>query len=249
PAALAGASNSSANTGATARIQVPLGQDPLSQIRDRQKLIANLPTLAHDELRAHANAARDQIKNTKPFTAEYKDATEFLQHVNNAVAGQVGKNAAGWVQNFERTHSGERPKTVDFIKLPTDHPARIAFDFSLTGMGRSSQSEFLSQFEGVDEMTLAQARTIAEKFLVTNDINQAASVIKGTLEKLGGTLTSVPVNGSALNYMDTVVWGDQTPEHAALAPLTVFDENRGIASRLGDQNLAEALKTQFFNAT
>lgn len=248
PAAPAVPSSLPANSGAAARVQVPVGQDPLSQIRDRQQLISSLPTLAHDELRAHANAARDQMQNTRPSSAGYKDAAELLLHVNNAVSGQVGKLASVWVQHFERVNNGEKPKTLDFIRLPNDHPARIAFDFSLAGMGRSSQSEFLAQFEGVDAITLAQARNIAEKFLVTNDINQESLVIKGALEKLGGTLTSVPVNGSALNYKDTVVWGDQKPEHAALEPLTVFDENRGIAKRLGDQNLADALKTQFFKA-
>ena len=227
--------------------------NPLSQIREREQLIASLPGRDLSELQALANVTRDKMKQESVnlvgtrASAAFNDAKEFMGHVNKAVVGQLPKLASGWVQHFNAVN-GKAPTTADFLKLSADHPARMAFDLALTQLDRTDQSRFLARFEGVSELTLAQARSIAEDFIASNTINLGAKDIAMVMSQLGGTVESMPVAGSSLNYVDTVVWADRPPQDNATPPIRAFDDSRAAATRLLDTNLGAALATEYFVA-
>jgi hypothetical protein len=227
--------------------------NPLSQIREREQLIASLPGRDLSELQALANVTRDNMKQESVnlvgtrASAAFNDAKEFMGHVNKAIVEQLPKLASSWVQHFNAVN-GEAPKSADFLKLSADHPARMAFDLALTQLSRTDQSMFLARFEGVSELTLAQARSIAEDFIASNTINLEGKDIAMVMRQLGGTVESMPVAGSSLNYVDTVVWADRPPQDNATPPIRAFDDSRAAATRLLDANLGAALATEYFVA-
>ena len=262
PANSAVPSQAGASASASASASAPLAgnaspiqnvANPLSQIREREQLIASLPGRDLSELQALANVTRDNMKQESVnlvgtrASAAFNDAKEFMGHVNKAIVEQLPKLASSWVQHFNAVN-GEAPKSADFLKLSADHPARMAFDLALTQLDRTDQSRFLARFEGVSELTLAQARSIAEDFIASNAINLEGKDIAMVMRQLGGTVESMPVAGSSLNYVDTVVWADRPPQDNATPPIRAFDDSRAEATRLIDANLGAALATEYFVA-
>lgn len=220
-------------------------------ISDQQPPIGNLPSLDLGELVRNRDIARAQIDKeaaSGDMSAHYKDQTKFYEQVNRAVAGQVGKTAAEWLDGFKTANNGSVPRFADFNRLPSDHPVRIALDSALMQMKRSDQLDFLVRFEGVNEMTLGQARGIAEEFLASNSVNLEAADINATIKKLGGELTMERVGNSSFDFKETIAWGEQSPGDAMKPPLDNLNLVRQRAEGLLNTNIKEALQTEFFVA-